>query len=45
MAQDVKLIRNEKELIIPADKTTNFYKVNVGKYDKWMIVTDLFRLF
>ena len=34
LSEDVKRIKNEKSLIVPADKTTNFYKLSPEQYDK-----------
>jgi len=34
LAADVRNIKNSKALLIPADKTTNLYKVNVKDYQK-----------
>ena len=31
---DVKHIKGEKRLVVPADKTTNFYKMSTTDYNK-----------
>ena len=37
LATDVHKIMNSKELLVPADKTTNYYKINADAYEKLLL--------
>ena len=37
LAKDLKEIKNSKKIIVPADKTSNFYKLDVTTYKKLVI--------
>ena len=34
LRQDVNIIRNSKEVFVPADKTSNYYRINRPQYEK-----------
>ena len=38
LLQDAKKIRNDTKLLIPADKTTNFYRLDTESYNKLLTI-------
>ena len=37
MQEDIKMINNTKDLIIPADKTVNWFRMKVEDYEKLLL--------